>query len=325
MSGLSGTIGETMLYLLTGENLFQRDQELARIAAGRDIERHGGSQLQPERLGEVLAGQSLFTVDSVTRIDDASANKELWDALEAWIERIDSDVVLCEAKPDKRTRTYKLLQKHAEVIVCEYWTDRQTGPAAGWLRGYAEEQGVKLTADHVRGLIARATRPSDLSDKPIIDQQLLASAVEQLRGAESITTELIDTVLAPSVQENVFTLLTSALDGKIAVLQGQLTNLRITQEPHRLLGLLSTQVANLAGLVLADGRSAKQVASDLGVNPYALGQLESRARTIDRAQLRQIVEILAEADLRIKRSSAEPWTIIEQALLNIASIRKHPD
>ncbi len=310
-----------MLYVLTGDNLFQRDQEIARIAGGRDIERYEGADLAPERLGEVLAGQTLFATDSVTRIDTPSANKAVWEALESWAERVSGDVIVVEPKPDKRTRTYKALQQHATVIDCTMWSERQSGKAAIWLRSYSSDRQVSLSSAQIDDVVHRAIRPSDDGKSTVIDQQLLATVIDQLAGAETITDDMIDTVLAPSMHENVFSLFGAALDGDVATVRAKIAHLRVSQEAHMAFGLLGSQATNLAALVLGGDRTSAEIAKDIGTHPFALSQLERYAAKLSRRDVARIIDTLATADERLKRSTAEPWTLLEQALLDIALSR----
>lgn len=312
-----------MLYLLVGENVFQRDEAVAKIINDRAFERVEGESITPERLGEVMAGQTLFDGDVVKVIDNASVNAATWASISDWVERgVSSDIILTEQKVDKRTKTYKILKDNAKIIECDFWTDRQKPKAISWLKAYAREQGVDVPTDLYDEMIERATRPSDVSKDAVIDQQRLARAVKQLKHAEKINREILDTVLAPLAHENAFGLLASTLEGDIDRVRETLHNLRRDQDGHRLLGLLSSQIASLVGLILGKDRSIDAVAKDIGAHPYALQQLARYRQQISRNEVSRIVDLMADADLRLKNSQADPWVLIEKALVEIAVNRK---
>lgn len=311
-----------MIYLLLGENTFQRDLEVARLIADRAVERVDAETLSPDRLGELFTGQTLFSPDVIKIIDGVSANKSVWEELAAWVDKtIESDIILLEQKIDKRTKTYKVLQKQAKVINLDYWTEQQRGLARRWLSNYAAEQETTLPDDLIDDMIARAIRPSDTSSNAVIDQQRLARAVQQLRHAEVINTQAIDTVMAPSINENAFELLSRALDGETAHVRTMIGRLSQNQDGHRMMGLLSSQLANLAALVLAGDRSLDQVARDIGAHPFALKQMNRFRSRFGRPEIASIVKSLAGADLRLKRSQAEPWVLIEIALAEISLVQ----
>lgn len=315
-----------MIYCLVGENSFVRQLELKKLLAGRDSREYDGSDMASADLATALTGQSLFGGDELVVIDDASNSKSLWDALGMWAEKLDAatTLILCDTKPDKRTKTYKQLQKHSKLIACDAWSSRQTAQAEEWLLQYAAKQDVQLTTALARDMVQRAIRPSAIDDKPIIDQQLLATAVVQLSMAEqTIDSELIDTILPPSLHENVFGLLERAMRGDVLAVQRMVQHLASAQQDgHQTFGLLISQASNIAALGIAHAPST-QVAADIGAHPYALSQLTTVAKNASLAQIRFVIQSLAHADEQLKSGRGAPWELIEKSLVEIA-LKQNP-
>lgn len=308
-----------MIYGVIGENSFAREQRVSQIVGERAAERYDGVEIEPLDLSDVLAAQTLFAADRVVVLRDASLNKALWGILVDRLETIDESLtlVIVETKLDKRTKAYKQLQKHAQLTTCDYWSDRQTAQAEAWLRDYATKHGLTLEQSVIGDLVRRATRPSDTGDKPVIDQQLLASAVEQLALVDAaIDSELIATVMPAVTHDNVFGLLAAAMRGDTERLEQMLSRLRHDQEAHRLLALLASQATNLAALVLSGGRSADSVAADIGASPYAVSQLTTLAGESTRADITMVIDALKTADMRAK-TGADAWGALETALLQV--------
>ncbi|HEU4715546.1 MAG TPA: hypothetical protein VFS14_01825, partial [Candidatus Saccharimonadales bacterium] len=90
-------------------------------------------------------------------------------------------------------------------------------------------------------------------------------------------------------------------------------------DAYRLLGLLSGQAVQLAVLTLADKPSA-EVAKDTGVHPYALSKLAPAARRLGRVGAKKVVTAFAEADEASKSSAADPWLLVERALMKVACL-----
>lgn len=312
-----------MIVVLTGENIFALRQTLQKLIdeSGLTLESYEASSLEQSQLIDILQGQSLFSEQRLVVIDEADREKSLWASLKDILPAANPDttVVLVSTAPDRRTATYKWLQKNARVVDHPQWRGGDTGQAERWLKEYADQQGVKLPADIIREMVSRATRSAD-DGKPVIDQQQLANATLQLSYSQGgITTEGLDAVLASSVHENIFELLTAALDGESGVVQVMVDHLSLSEDGHRAMGLLASQVTNLAAVALADkSTSIDQIAQEVGAHPFALRQMTSRARRLSRARLASIVEAIAGADLRLKRSEAEPWVLIRTALLAIS-------
>ncbi len=299
--------------------MFARDQRVGEVVGERPHRVYDGLSISPDELAGILQGQTLFAAMDIAVIRDLSENKPAWELLMTMLERgIENDVIVTETKLDKRTKAYKTLQKHADVTVCDYWTDRQRPQAERWLAGYAKQQGIAIERALVRDMVERAIRPSSVSDNAIIDQQRLATAIKQLCHAETIDRQAVDTVLAPSVHENVFDLLATALDGQVDAVREKIHHLRVDQDGHRMMGLLSSQLANLTALVLATDIPTETVARDIAAHPFALKQLEKYRVRLSKSQVANMVEILADADARLKQSQADVWVLIEKALVQIA-------
>lgn len=309
-----------MLYLLVGENLYERDQTIARIAGDGAIESIDGSTVDANQLVDIFAGVSLFATKRTVAIHELSRQKSVWTSLEQWIEKgTDSTVLLIEMSVDKRTKTYKALQKHAEIISCEPWTDRQVSHAERWLTDHAKQLDVKLSRTQIASMVQRAIHPSSASEnKMIIDQQLLAQVMSQLCDIDGpISDDMIETILAPATHEDVFSLLTAALRRDTQTVSAKIDKLSHTQNPQRMMGLLASQILQFAALVHAGSTSPDTVASDIGAHPFALKQLTGVARENTPDDARIAVEALTRADERMKLG-AEPWSTIESALIQIA-------
>ena len=297
-----------MITLLSGENSFEIDRQLRQIVAefGGAAEKFDGVELEVRQLPDLLMGMSLFAAQRLVIIRELSANKGVWEVLPEWLERQSEDthVVLIEPKPDKRTKTYKTLQAVAAVVQCKEWGNRDESKAVAWVVAEMKRQGAAIDTTAARELVRRVG----------LQQQAVATAVEQLAPLGAVTLEHVEAQYLPPSDESVFQLFELALAGDIEHLRAALGQLARTEDPYMALGLLVGQALQLAALVV--GRDAN-VASDLGVSPYAITRLRPYAQQLTHAQARQIVERLQHADRRVKTSSVAPWVAIEHALLGL--------
>src|SRR5690349_7468360 len=91
-------------------------------------------------------GISLFATKRLVVIKNMSANKSLWNAFEQWIQKVSEDIhlVLVEGTPDKRSKTYKQLQKSAKLYESKLWTERDSLKAEQWVVEEAKTLGFAL-------------------------------------------------------------------------------------------------------------------------------------------------------------------------------------
>lgn len=305
-----------MITLLVGENSFEIERALQVLHADFAGERESfeGAELSRTALPDLLMGTSLFATKRLVVIKGLSEQASLWTEFEQWLPRISDDihVVLVEPKPDKRTKTYKALQKIAAVREYKPWSERDTAQAEHWVRREAETLGRPFDAAPARRLVQRVG----------VDQWALYNALQKLLVLDDMTLATIDDHIEPSPSENVFNVLEAALRGDSVRLQQMLGTLALTEDPYRLFGLLSGQIFQLVALAVAD-KSSAEVAKDLGAHPFALSKLTAFAKKLHKTEAKKMITAFAEADTAMKTSGGEPWLLVERALMKVALIASH--
>lgn len=302
-----------MITLLTGENSFELKRTLDDIVSVFDghPEKFDGSKLDISFLPDLLSSATLFSDKRLVVINGLSENKALWDVLPEWLPRVSGDthLVLVEPKPDKRTKTYKELKKDALVKEFAVWSDRDIPAVEAWVITEAKRQKFDLDKKCARVLVERVGT----------DQWALFHAIEKLAVMDSVTVETIESIVEATPSDNVFNLLDLALRGNGRGVAQMIQSLQRTQDPYMTFGLLSSQVFQLAALAVGDKPSA-QVAADISAHPYALSKLSSHAKRLGRSGARKIIAVYADADAGLKSSVADPWLLIERALIKTASL-----
>ncbi len=301
-----------MITLLTGENSFELTRALNAVIAGFDgqAEKVDGGDMELSQLPDLLLGGTLFASKRLIVIHGLSENKQLWETLSEWLDKVDDDVhlVLVEPKPDKRTKTYKDLKKLADVREFHPWGDRDVQAAERWLAEEARQEGLQLDKRSIQLLVARVG----------LDQWQLYHALQKLAVLDEVTTETIEQVVEANPTENVFNLLDAALRGDTKKVSAMVKTLQRAQDPYMTFGLLAGQVFQIAALASTD-HPTSTVASDIGAHPYALGKLAPHAKKLSRSEVRKIVQTFADTDTAMKSSATDPWILIEKTLYEVAA------
>ena len=302
-----------MITVLTGDNDFEISRAVDSIVAGFEgtAERIDGTELELRQLPDLFMGTTLFASKRLVIIKELSLNKTIWADLADWLPRVTNDVqlVLVEPKLDKRTKTYKVLQKAADIREFSLWTDRDVAEAGTWAIHEAKRLGFTLDTKSAQALLARVG----------LDQWLLSQALEKLAFADEVNEETVMELVDANPTENVFNLLETALKGNVEGVSEMIATLSLGEDPYRLFGLLSGQAFQLATLAVSEKPSA-EVAKDLGAHPFALSKLSAHARKRGRSGARKIIAAFTEADGGMKTSAADPWLLIERALIKVAQL-----
>ena len=298
-----------MIHLLHGDNEFEKRAALAALVGDADVVRYDGEELTLADMQEITIGQTLFSQSAVYVISKLSENSDIWPQLPDMRFDDDKTIILVESKLDKRTKTYKWLQKTAKTQEFVPLSDRQKPQLISWCEVQARERGYRLTRTQIGTLV----------DRLGFDQLRLSNFLDQLALAENITDELINDLVPLARSENVFDLFVAALSKDYETVHNIISYLESesgVDGAYQTMGLLASQATNMAALVLAGGDN-KTVAADLSVNPYILQRLSSSARTVDIEHLRRINDALFQADLQMKTTGVNPWLLIETALVDL--------
>jgi len=301
-----------MITLLIGENSFEIERALGDIASGFDgrVEKIDGSALQLKDLPDILMGVSLFATERVVVIRGLGQNKSIWPVFGSWLDKVSGDIhlVLVEPKPDKRTVTFKALKDAATIRELQPFSDRDEASVEKWVSVEAKKIGLDMDNKCVQALVRRVG----------FDQWQLFHALQKLALVDTITVEVIVDVIDLNPFESVFNLFETALRGDRAQLKSMLRVLEQSEDAFRLIALLSAQVFQLAAISSAE--RTDNVAKDFGIHPFVVSKLSSVARKVGARGVKRLVDIFVNLDDDIKVSKAEPWVLVESALLKIATI-----
>lgn len=305
-----------MIQLLTGENDYELTKKVAQLKAdfGPGAERYDAADLSREQLADIFAGQTLFALKRLIILDAPSSNGDLWSNMADWAGRLsdDTQLVLVESKPDKRTSTYKWLKKNVDVQEFKPFDERDSRGVAAWLESYAMAHDVALTAKQARYLIGRAGT----------DQWELAHAIDKLALAGEVSEQWIDDVTQASPHENVFALFETVLNGDTDRLAAMIETLRLSEDPYRIFGLINSQALQLATLTYGDGNVGRVVTDTGAASAYPFQKLAPYAARLSKAQVRSMLQMLAASDIRLKSTDANPWLVLENTLTQIATLER---
>lgn len=306
-----------MTYFLYGANAFEIDRalqgvlmNLAKKYPTTTIERYDASELEPANLPDILQGTSLFNEHRIIILRSPSANKALWTALEPYVDAVadTTELIIADPAADKRTKTFKVLQKSAQSHEYPEFGPRSSGDIQKWIASEAAARKLDLPRESITLLI----------DRVGYDQWALQNALAKLALVEDGSPEKIRELVEPSPSANAFDLFESALKKDTHKVKTILNDLQLTSDPHALVGLLASQAYQLA-LVAYSTKTPVELGKLIGSSPYPLQKLMPVVRKLTKAQVNHAVEAIAECDRDLKRSVAPPWTLITRALLKITT------
>jgi DNA polymerase-3 subunit delta len=306
-----------MIMVLTGENSFDLDRELhARtsefVAQHGDLalERIDGQEADFEKIREAVTSLPFLASRKLIVLREPGANKQFVESIESLTDSVPetTDVIIVEAKPDKRTAYFKFLKQqkgYQEFPVLE-------GPeVAAWLVKEAKNRGGNLASADARYLVERVGT----------DQQLLANELEKLLlHNPQINRESIEALTTASPGSTIFQLLEAAFAGngrRTMELYAEQRSLRV--EPAQIIAMLSWQLHILAIIKTAGDRPSEQIAKEARLNPFVVRKSQAIARGLQLSELKRSIHSLLQIDMRSKRTSLDSDEALQNYLLELAT------
>ena len=289
-----------MITLIFGENAYERDSQLDKLIS-QSFDRYDGLEINTNQLSQIILGVSLFNPSNISVIYSLSENKDLWNFLgENLTDDIISraEIILIDSKIDKRSKTFKLLQKKANIIECK------TLSAKKWLLDFAKSKDIKLLPSAAEEIV----------EKIGTDQYKLKNELDRLSVMGDITSEVVKKFTPRQLKDMAYDLLELAIKGDEANLRIAIKDTQIISDPYKTFGLLVSQFFNISAIVLEPNQK-------LGVNLFVLNKLKSSARSLSIGDLRRIILEFTDADRKMKTSSDDPWAVIQTMLMSICQIK----
>ena len=185
---------------------------------------------------------------------------------------------------------------------------------------WANEQGKLISQNAVSRLV-------DLCGA---DLNRLKNEVDKLCAyskGEEIPYEAVDLLVAQTLEAKIFSLSDAVLSGRGDVAFATLDQLFCQkEEPVMILYVLSTAFVDAYRIRVADesGVKEKNVAEDFeyGKRSFALGRARNASRRIGTETLRRCLNVIAEADEKMKSVSVNPRLFIEQLIAQLLLLAK---
>ncbi|UCZ54477.1 DNA polymerase III subunit delta [Bacillus shivajii] len=208
-------------------------------------------------------------------------------------------------KLDERKKLSKLLKKKAEVLDGSPLDDKLLYQ---WVNERAKEQGVAIESAAVDQLIALTSA----------ELMLMATELKKLAihvGEEgAITKEVVDELVARSLEQNIFALVDGVVKRKVDVSWKIYQDLlKQKEDPIKIVSLMVRQFRILYQVkqMSQQGYSQKQIASQLKLHPYVVKLAAQQTNHFKDEELLSLLDQLANIDYEIKTGKIDKTLAVE--------------
>jgi len=268
-----------------------------------------GESVTPGEVGQALSSQSLFSDGAeMVSIKRLGANAELKDKLVELIETLptETELIIYEPKIDKRSKLYKKLKK--DGLIKEF-TNLSELELLNWVKDQVAECSGQLEAGCAKVLVDRTKG----------NQVRLRNEIEKLVNYDkTISLQSVSLLVDKTPDDNIFDLLDSVARGDRKGALKKYQELNAAQvEGHHILVMICWQMANFVALKTGEKRSDNEMASKLGMNPYAVRKSRQSLSAIPKRQLKSMAQKVLDADVRLKTTSIDADQLVKQLIATL--------
>lgn len=283
------------IYLFYGDEDLLLQNKVRQLSAGAAyVEQIDAETANLETIISALQTQQLFSSDKLLIVKHLDLKSEAWDDLVPALQTLSpaTKVILCASAVSKRSKVFKLIEKLGEVCEFQSFAPWEQDQVVSWIVQQAKTLGKEIER-------AAATTLQDICGSNL---RKLGSEIDKLityvGERKSINQKDVRQLASPG-EISVFAL-SDAVANKD--LRGALAAFRLLYRNQvayfQVLSMLANQFRTM--LLLKSEKNTTKIAQVLGTKPYFVNKCQRSASRYSEAELRRNLELLLEADLKLK-------------------------
>lgn len=299
-----------MITTITGSNSYAVNDSLQKLISSFvqengdfGLDRVDASEKDFESIVDSIGGLPFLSPKKMVVLKDASSNKEFSEKIEQLAKQIPdtNEVIIVEAKLDKRSKYYSYLKKSTEF---NEFNELDENGLVNWIKKYAQDAGGEISATDAKYLVELVG----------VNQLRVTKELDKLLTYEpKINRDSIDELVEPTPQTTIFQLLDATFNNEeeriIKIYKEQRTQ---KVEPQQVIAMLTWQFGVLSIVKTAESSDVNKIAKDANLNPFVVRKTMSLSRKISYHQLKELVRELLKLDVTLKTKPINA----DQALIN---------
>ncbi len=272
------------------------------------VEKYYGDEIEIDKIQSALESTSLFSSNKLVVVKSLGENKQadqVGELLDAATE--ESELLLIENKPDKRSNYYKTIKKHAQITEYKELDEREL---VDWMTSQAKTKDVELSRADAEYLINRVGN----------QQARINNELKKLFDfTNKIDKKTIDIMSEPIPQNTIFELLEAVFFGQQKRAVEFYENLRLSgSQPPMILSMIIWQLHLISLMAYAGSRTIDKVSSDSGIKPFPLRKSQALARRLGGEKIKNLFNELEALDYKLKTHYINADEAISNMLSRIA-------
>lgn len=309
------------VYLLYGEENYLKNQYRDNLVKalcpdGEDMNftRYEGKGLDENEIIGQAETMPFFADRRVILVENSGMFKNKAEQMADYLGRLPDYLVLIfvESEVDKRSRTFKAVQKNGYAAEFAEQTEETL---TKWVLGRISRAGKRITRQDMEHFLSMTG--SDMINIDSELEKLLAYTMDR----DVITRADIDAVSAPQISNQIFDMVRAVTEHQQkAALNWYYDLLALKEPPMRILYLLARQFNQLLQIkeMQAAGLPNRDIASKIGMPPFAVSRSSGLCRRYSTDQLRQIVAECVQTEQEVKTGHLDDTISVEMLIVKFS-------
>lgn len=220
-------------------------------------------------------------------------------------------LILVESEIDKRSKLYKAIQSHGCVVE---FTQQDENTLKRWIAGILAKEGKKITESTVQLFLTKTG--TDMENIHGELEKLICYCMDR----EVVTAEDVEAICTTRISSHIFDMVDAIAGRKQArALELYYELLALKEPPMRILFLIARQCNILLQVksMKSKGFGNKDMASVIGVPPFAVGKYAAQAGKFKAAVLRNAVTKCVEAEEAVKTGRMNDVMSVEILIMSV--------
>ena len=309
-------------YLLYGSEAYLKNQYKQKLLQAlipegdtMNFARFEGKGQNEGEIIDLAETMPFFADHRVILLENTGFFKNKADRLADYLAALPDYLVLVfeEEEVDKRSRTYKALQKNGLAVE---FGEQKEDALIRWILGILKKEQKKITRPDMELFLGKTG--TDMGNIHMELQKLL----DYTEGREVIRGEDIEAICTTQISNRIFDMIRAVTDKRQKeALQLYYDLLALKEPPMRILYLLARQFNQLllVKTLMEEGADQKTIAAKIGLAPFIVRNLMPVARRFSRQELTEAVESFTAAETEVKTGRLNDVLSVELMLIKYSA------
>ncbi|MBQ9142633.1 MAG: DNA polymerase III subunit delta [Lachnospiraceae bacterium] len=220
-------------------------------------------------------------------------------------------LIFVETEIDKRCKLFKAIQTHGCVIE---FTQQDENTLKRWIAGMLAKEGKKITENTVQLFLSKTG--TDMENIYAELEKVICYCMDR----DVVTAEDVETICTTRITSHIFDMVDAIADKKRSrALELYYELLALKEPPMRILFLIARQCNILLQVksMKNKGFGNKEIASTIGVPPFAVGKYATQAAKFKTTVLRKAVTNCVEAEEAVKTGRMNDVMSVEILIMGV--------